>query len=342
MHCTVQSILIYVYRVVPSHELVRLFFQSINNSSKHATERQVPAGATNPNILRRVLDDPILLNGVPASDVLARDVEADSGGSVRRDGKSLEASELFDGVVETAAGEVQLRHFVTDNRACVLDCSVDAEKNIVQARVATGSATSFGNWLGTTVVCTIGNEVGGAVVQVTRSTSEIARVQPGVVVQRDASEVRGEGVVLGVLAEVAEGRCCSGVASERNVSRGIQVHDLQIRVCEGGVRKTETELVGGSLVVEVKGAVVDDVALLKVELRDSTFVVVIVENVGSIILPVFADGPRELSTGVYAAEQNISDGVTAFLARQTSPENGSDVRVVLVLFKKNRTNRVDH
>ena len=71
---------------------------------------------------------------------------------------------------------------------------------------------------------------------------------------------------------------------------------------KGRVRQAESKLVRRSLVVEVKRTVVDDVALLEVELRDSTVVVVVVEDVSAVVFPVLADGPGKLCSGVHTTE----------------------------------------
>ena len=198
--------------------------------SKHAAQRQVPARASNPNILGRVLDNPVLLHGVPAGDVLPGDVEADSDGRVRLDGNSLEATKLLHRVVASAAGKVQLRYLVTRDGASVLDRGVNAEKNVVQARVATQATASLVDGLGGAIVRVLGDKRGRPIVLIPRSFGEVRGIEPRVVVKRHTGEVGGESVVGWVHAEVTKGGRWRCVASERYVGRGVQVHNLQVRV----------------------------------------------------------------------------------------------------------------
>ena len=93
--------------------------------------------------------------------------------------------------------------------------------------------------------------------------------------------------------------------------------------------------------MEVKRTVVDDVTLLEVDLGDLSIAVGVVQDVSAVILSILANGPRKLCTGVDAAVEDISDGVTTLLTGKTSPENGSDIGVVLVLLENDRANGVN-
>jgi len=96
------------------------------------------------------------------------------------------------------------------------------------------------------------------VLGVLRRFSKVGRVEVGEDVSSRAGSVGGELVLLNITAEVAESGRGDSLASSGLVWAGCHLLDLDVRVLEGSVRETETELVDGSDVVLVKGTVVNE------------------------------------------------------------------------------------
>ncbi|KAI6772755.1 hypothetical protein HG530_003713 [Fusarium avenaceum] len=117
-------------------------------------------------------------------------------------------------------------------------------------------------------------------------------------------------------------------------------------------RLTETELVEGSSGVissslsvgagrlSVKVAVIDENTLGEVVLGSTTAIVSLVENLSTITLASAAPGERRAS-GACLSVENIGNGVTGFLTRDTGPDDGRNVWVVLVLRQQDRANSME-
>lgn len=149
-------------------------------------------------------------------------------------------------------------------------------------------------------------------------------------------------MVIGeVGAEVAEDGRGGGVAAGGRVLGDGVLDDLQVGVGEGGVGQTEAELVDGSDVALVEAAVVDEDTLLEVVLRSVLAVVGLVQKLSAVVLTLGAEGKGELSTRVDAAVQDVSKSVAGLLARETGPDEGGDVGVVVESTKLDGAHTVD-
>lgn len=88
----------------------------------------------------------------------------------------------------------------------------------------------------------------------------------------------------------------------------------------------------------VKSTIVDEYTFLVVDLSHGS--IGSIENVRAIVLAVFAHGKGQFGGRIDTAIEDVCNGIARFLARYTSPENGSDVRMILVLLQHHGTNRV--
>ena len=175
-----------------------------------------------------------------------------------------------------------------------------------------------------------------------RRLSKVSRVQVGVDERGRASEVGGELVLLNVPAVVAKSRGSNRLTSSGLVCASRHLDDTDVRVLESGVGETETELVDRSDVLLVKRTVVNEDSLVEVVLGAAVAVGGLVSDIRAVFFLGATNGEGKLATGVVAAVKDVDDGVTRLLAGETSPENGSDVLVVVEVVDKDRSDRVDH
>ena len=197
--------------------------------------------------------------------------------------------------------------------------------------------------MGRRIDSALGNEAVITVRSVLRLASsgrEVGRVDPGVKVERNAGQVAREDGVSRVHADVTVGLSSRSHASGRSISAGVQLSDLDVAVSEVGVRETESEFVNRLNLLLVESSVINEDTLLEVGLRD--LVVRSVKDISAVVRTLGGHGERKLSTRVDTTVEDVSDRVTRLLSRNTSPQDGGNVRVVGVLLEKNRADRVDN
>lgn len=112
-----------------------------------------------------------------------------------------------------------------------------------------------------------------------------------------------------------------------------------MRVLEGSVRQSVTELVTGGDFVLVKVAVVNEETLGKVLLGNSNGGGV--GELDPVVLAVLGNGERKASRGVDGSVENVGEGISRLLAGETSKENSGNVGVVNPLLEEDGSNGVD-
>jgi len=94
--------------------------------------------------------------------------------------------------------------------------------------------------------------------------------------------------------------------------------------------------------VLVECTVVNEDSVREIQLRSADTVVCHVDDVGAVRFASRAKGERKLAGWVDTAVENICNGVARLLARNTCPDDGCDIRVVVVLLKEDWTHGMEH
>lgn len=104
---------------------------------------------------------------------------------------------------------------------------------------------------------------------------------------------------------------------------------MEVGVIKCRVAQAKTKFVDWSRVVLVEVPVVNEVALREFDLRRSVAIVELGQELSAIVLAGLAPGERALATRVHTAVEYIGNGISGLLAGQTSPDDGSDVGVLV-------------
>jgi hypothetical protein len=312
-------------------------------SRERSRERQLSAGGTDVDGLGVLADIPVVECGAPVADVSAGDLGSEGLGGTRCNREFVELTQDDSRVIGTTERDVELRNFLALDRASVSYSGSDGVEDVVKTGVASrgtrgGKKRLRGAWRRTSREAVV-----ATVVRVFRRSAKVGRVEVRVDVVLDGSDISGEDIVGRVVRDSAVDGCSFGEAGGRNVSRSRSVdRDRDVRVAEVGVWKTITKLVDGGLTASVKGSVIDENTLLELSLRRCTTIVVLVEKIGTVRLTGLTQGEGKLAWGVDLAVENIDNGVAWFLSRNTSPQNGSDILVVVPVVDQDGTNGVKH
>ena len=137
----------------------------------------------------------------------------------------------------------QLRHLVALHLTGIGHCGADLIQHVVQLWVSTWSATGRDLRLRRAVLGSGGDETWEAVGWVVGGCFKIGRVNVGVDVEWDASEVGWEQVIGTAVGDRSKGRGGRGQATVGCVRPRIPLYDLEIRVLESCVTESEAELV---------------------------------------------------------------------------------------------------
>jgi hypothetical protein len=202
-----------------------------------------------------------------------------------------------------------LHNLVTRYSTVVGDGSFDSEEHVPKLRVASGRATSSNTGLWAAIRGTCGPCVVEAVLGVLRRRLEVGRVEVGVDECVDIGKVAGPLVQRRIGAEVAKGGGSTGLTRCWFVGAGVCRVYLDVGVRECGVRQAETELVDGLDALLVKRTVVDEDTLLKVVLWAVAAVGGLVDEIGTILGCVAADGEGQLTARVVTTVQNVGNCV---------------------------------
>lgn len=282
-------------------------------------------------------------DSVPVAEVLPGDVEREGLSGTDLDGLALEVPEYADGIVGATKADVELGNLVTNDLAVVCDVDGDSEENLVEASVATKAVGRTGRKtrLRAAVRAASGPSIVKSVLGVVSGSGEVGAVQARVDVSKDKLETLGAEVISRPVADGAVGGGTRGLASSRLVGRGVTSSDLQVAVRECGVRETVAELVDGCLVELVEVAVVNEDTLDEVVLGSTFTVVWLVDHVGrAVVTASLTPGERSLSTRVDLAVEDVGDSIARLLARNTSPDDGGHVLMLVPGLDQDSTDSV--
>jgi len=288
-------------------------------------------------------DLPVLCNRVPVAEVLPGQVEREGLGGTSLDGLALEVPQNADGIVGTTKADVKLGNLITSDLAVVGDIHGHGEENLVEACITSEAVVRAGRETGlrAAVRAAGGPSVVETILGVVGGSLEVGAVQARVDVSEDELEARRAKVVCCPVADSAVGVCGRGLASGGLVGRSVLSGDLQVAVRERGVRETVAELVDGSLVELVEVAVVNEDSLDEVVLRSTRAIVRLVDHVGwAVRAASLAPGERSLSTRVDLAEEDVRDSIAGLLTRDTGPDDGGHVLMLVPGLNQDGTDSV--
>lgn len=313
---------------------------------------QVARRATDPDGLGSIGDDPVLSVDIPVAEVTTGELNAELNALARGDAlNTVESTKDTDRLTLTTVAEVQLGNLIGHSLTSVCNSGSDLVHDIPELTVTTGLTTSR--------VLVLRGGIGSVRRQELLSSLTILGVAAGGLARRgvvgprvdelaNLAETGRETVVLQVLAESAKRRGGDGLTLGRRVRTRVALSDLEVGVLKGRPRQTETELVQRSLVAGarlarvflVKVAVIKEGTVLKVVLGSSGTLGLVDDLVAVASLSGTPGEGRASRRGL--SVEDISNRVTRFLTRLSSPEDGGNIGVLMPVFDKDSTRAVDN